>query len=65
VGGFSLSFVNGKTDNNDFVSTILQAGSINTPVRVRATVTRGTTTIFLSPLSLVYLQELLTKIVFR
>jgi hypothetical protein len=41
VGGVKLSVTNSKTDNNGFVSTILQAGSVHTNVRVRATVERG------------------------
>jgi len=44
-GGITLSSVVGKTNNDGFVSTILQAGTVHTTVRVRATVTRGGTTI--------------------
>ena len=45
VGGITLSATEGKTDNNGFVSTILQAGSVHTSVRVRATVERDNATI--------------------
>ena len=45
VGGISLSATEGKTDNNGFVSTILQAGTVHTSVRVRATVERDNATI--------------------
>lgn len=45
VGGIELASAVGKTDNQGFVSTILEAGTINTPVRVRATVTRAGTSI--------------------
>jgi len=45
VGGITLSSVVGKTDNNGFVSTILQAGTVHTSVRVRATVERDNDTI--------------------
>lgn len=45
VGGITLSAVEGKTDNNGFVSTILQAGTVHTSVRVRATVERDNDTI--------------------
>ena len=44
-GGIKLSTTKGKTDNNGFVSTILQAGTVHTTVRVRATVERGGTKI--------------------
>lgn len=45
VGGITLTSAVGKTDNQGFVSTILQAGTVNTPVRVRAIVERGSTRI--------------------
>jgi len=41
VGGITLATTTGKTDNDGFVSTILEAGTVNTPVRVTATVDRG------------------------
>ncbi len=44
-GGIKLASLTGKTDNNGFVSTILQAGSVHTSVRVRATVDRNGTKI--------------------
>ena len=44
-GGIKLSTTKGKTDNNGFVSTILQSGTVHTTVRVRATVERGGTKI--------------------
>ncbi len=44
-GGIKLSTTTGKTDNNGFVSTILQAGSVHTTVRVKATVERSGITI--------------------
>ena len=45
VGGIQLASTVGKTDNQGFVSTILQAGSVKTNVRVKATVDRNGTTI--------------------
>ena len=45
VGGIKLSSVVGKTDNQGFVSTILQAGTVHANVRVRATVERNGTVI--------------------
>ncbi len=44
-GGIKLSTTTGKTDNNGYVSTILQAGTVHTSVRVRATVERNGTKI--------------------
>lgn len=44
-GGIKLATLTGKTDNNGFVSTILQSGSVHTSVRVRATVDRNGTKI--------------------
>ncbi len=44
-GGIKLASKVGKTDNNGFVSAILQAGSVHTSVRVRATVDRNGTKI--------------------
>jgi len=40
VGGVELSVLESRTDNEGFVSTILQAGSVHTNVRVRAIVER-------------------------
>ena len=40
-GGITLSSAVGKTNNEGFVSTILEAGTVHTTVRVRATVVRG------------------------
>jgi len=45
VGGIKLASAVGKTDNQGFVSTILQSGSVHTSVRVRATVDRAGSTI--------------------
>lgn len=44
-GGVKLSSLVGKTNNDGFVSTILEAGSVHTTVKVRATVVRGSTSI--------------------
>jgi len=40
-GGITLSSTEGKTNNEGFVSTILESGTVHTTVRVRATVVRG------------------------
>ena len=45
VGGIRLSSTEGKTDNEGYVSTILQAGTVHANVRVRATVDRNGTSI--------------------
>lgn len=41
VGGITLSAVEGTTDSEGFVSTIVQAGSVHTSVRVKAIVERN------------------------
>ncbi len=45
VGGISLSVTEAKTDNDGVVSTILQAGTVHTNVRVRATLEKDGVTI--------------------
>lgn len=45
VGGARLSVTEAQTDKDGFVSTLLQAGSVHTSIRVRATVTKDNNTI--------------------
>lgn len=45
VGGIQLSVTEAKTDSEGFVSTVVQAGSVRTSVKVRATVIKDGVTI--------------------